>query len=358
MNGRSFGRRALVGIGATTALGIALWLDLKPTARTPEITAPEEANIPPTVFERSLPALRHGMGLAWTADSALLISSASARLGFRVQTITGKILEEYTVPYGDIYHRIISSDQIITQTHLHHGVPFEVVYLRDGRVLLQGIDPAPHNPNSAAGNIRFAIRADRSVVAVGYGPPHSSEPVRFYDTKTWLLLSTLALPTPGPAAFWSLELSGDGEHLAYNTHGAVMIVAVADGTVVQRLPVAFASWFKFSPDNRTLAVAERALGDGHTLALRVYRVSDGRETAHWLQPSKAFVRFIEWDPQGRFLSYINGQDVHLWNTQSDTARDVVIRLRSESVGDLALSPDGRWMAVGDGYSIDLFRIGV
>jgi hypothetical protein len=39
------------------------------------------------------------------------------------------------------------------------------------------------------------------------------------------------------------------------------------------------------------------------------------------------------------------------------ATDVTIRLKSEIVGGMAISPDGKHLAVGDGYAIDVFRIG-
>lgn len=363
----SFGRRTLVGIGATTVIGSATWLRARPAARTPEITAPTKADIPPIAFERCLPALRFNPILAWTADSALLVSSAPASPGFRVETVTGNVLEEFSVPYVNIYHAILSTHEIITQTYLRGGVPFEAVDLRNGRLLFQGADPAPHSPYGAAGNVRFAVRADRSVVAVGFGPPHSDHPVTFYDTTTWQTLATVPLPPPGPAAFWSLKLSDDGKRLAYNTEDAVMVVDVTSGAVVQRLPVPLAAWFAFSPDGEMLAVAERGLVSEPNkyrhqvaVALHVFRLSDGVETARRAQTKTAFVTAIEWDPRGRFLAYLDngGPAVHLWNLYTASDQEVVIRLTSEAVGGLALSPDGRRIAVGDGYAIDLFRIDV
>ena len=286
----SFSRRMLVGIGATTVLGSAAWLRARPAARTPQISAPAEAGIPPIAFERSLPALRFGPELAWTADSALLVSSAPARPGFRVETVTGNVLEEYSVPYVNIYHAILSTHEIITQTYLRGGVPFEAVDLRNGRLLFQGPDPAPHSPYGAAGNVRFAVKADRSVVAVGFGPPHSDQPVTFYDTTTWQTLATVPLPPPGPAEFWSLKLSDDGKRLAYNTEDAVIVLDAASGAVVQRLPVPLAAWFALSPDSEMLAAAERSWvtepnGWRHqvAVALHVFRLSDGAEIARRAQ---------------------------------------------------------------------------
>lgn len=77
------------------------------------------------------------------------------------------------------------------------------------------------------------------------------------------------------------------------------------------------------------------------------------------QAPRGSVRTIKWDPQGRFLAYLDGDasTVHLWNLGNASEQEVVVRLQSEIVGGVAISPDGRTMAVGDGYAIDLFATG-
>lgn len=352
--------RRIAGVGLAIAVGITAWVGSRAAAREPVITAAKEANVPLVIFERSFPAVRFAPELAWTGDSSLLISSAPARVGFRVQTVTGEVLEEHPVSHPGIYHEILSTHEIITQGDMRAGVAFEVVDVRDGGVLfrVRGVDPAPDGSVTLPGLIQFAPRADRAVVAVGYGSP-----VTFYDTTTWRTLATVTLPPPGPAKIWSLRLSDDGKRLAYNSDGAVTVVDLTSGAVVQRLPISLAWKFAFSPDGQMLAAAERdqvveSNGYKHLVgrALHVFRLSDGAEMAHW--QSAATVIDLEWDPRGRFLAYNDGQAVHLWNPQADSGRDVVIRFRSDIVGRLALSPDGRRMAVGDGYAIDLFRIGL
>ena len=331
--------------------------------RRPEIVAPKRTDLPPITFERSLPNVNFAPDLAWSGDSALLISSTAVKQGFRVQTVTGEVVEEHTLPYGQLYHEILSDHEIITQTYLRGGVPFEAVDLRNGRVPLQGADPPPHDPYGAAGNVRFATDGDRSIVAVGFGPPHSGEPVAFYDTRTWAKQMTLVMPSPGPADFCSIKLSKDGTRLAYNAADAVMVLDVASGTVVQRLPSPGSHWFAFSPDAKMLAVAERGPGESHgykhqvSVALHVFRLSDGTEIARREQPGDALVKSIEWDPRGRFLAYLDGDTIHLWKPPANQSSDVTIKIKSEIVGSLAISPDGNRMAVGDGYAIDVFRIG-
>jgi WD40 repeat protein len=279
-----------------------------------------------------------------------------------VETIEGDVKEEHTVPYVQIYHEILSTHEVITQT-LQRDVSFQAVDLRDGRVLLHGDTPLPHDPSGIVAVPRFATNGDRSVVAVGFGPPRSNEPVTFYDTRTWRPLGTLALPPPGPSRFWSMGLSNDGTRLAYNAEDAVMVVDVASGSVLGRFPMRSADTFAFSPDGSMLAVAERGSAEGHAskrwiaVALHVFRLSDGVEVARREQPRDGSVRSIAWDPRGRFLAFLDGETVHLWKPPAREATDVTIRLKSEIVGGMAISPDGKHLAVGDGYAIDVFRIG-
>jgi len=347
----------VVVIGVSIYLGAVAHFD-----RRPVIIAPSGADLPSITFERSLPALRFAPELAWTADSTLLISSAPAKPGFRVETIEGDVVEEHSVPYVQIYHEILSTHEVITQTLLR-DVSFQAVDLRDGRVLLQGDNPLPRNPDGIIAIPRFSTNGDRSVVAVGFGPPRSNEPVTFYDTATWRPLRALAFPSPGPGKFWSMRLSNDGTRLAYNAEDAVAVVDVPSGAILGRFPLQSGDTFAFSPDGSMLAVAERGSAEGHAskrwiaIAVHVFRLSDGVEVARREQPRDASVTSLVWDPGGRFLAYLDGETVHLWKPTAKEASDVTIRIKSEIVGGMAISPDGNRLAVGDGYAIDVFRIG-
>ena len=360
----------LVGVGLAGCLAITAVTSWWNSIWLPTVSIPADAGLPMVTFEQTLPALRNAPEVAWSDDGSLSISSASARPDFQVSTAFGDLLEVHSVPY--LSRNMLSTHVAITQRVSSYaaplGAPFQVVDRRDGRILFEPTEPVA---NSRAGeainnNFRFAANGDRSIVAVGYGPRSSQLPITIYDTKTWRTLRTLAMPSPGPALLWSLEMSPDGRLLAYNSDDWVIVIDAESGTVLGRLPVPYGDRIAISPSNDMIAVAERGFiteangwRHGVEVALHVFRLSNGTEIARRPQRRNQSVNEIVWDPFGRFVAWLDGGEpaIRLWNLQKPPEREGVIGLPTDILGSFALSPNGRRIAVGDGSSVDVFRIG-
>jgi hypothetical protein len=248
---------------------------------------------------------------------------------------------------------------VIMPGDMRVGEAFVVKDAAMTKLVFREMDPAPSAPGTASGTVRFALPADKSIVAVGYGGPRGDQPVTIYDTRDWRKVTTLVVPAEGPTGVGKMALSNDHAKLAYASSLGLIVVDARNGAIVNRLPVVSGD-FAFSSDGRLLAVAEVVpSADGissESSGVHVYRLPDGVELASIGPAGSPYLGNLRWDLEGRFLVYSDRKAVHFWNPFVAPAKDVVIQLRSNS-RSLSLSSDGRKLAVGDGDAIDLFKIG-
>jgi WD40 repeat protein len=241
---------------------------------------------------------------------------------------------------------------------------FVVTDVDTAKVVFRELDPAPDAPWTASGTVRFALPADKTVVAVGYGFPRSNQPVTLFDTRDWRKLATIAVPAEGPTGVGKMVLSNDHSKLAYSSSKGLVVVDIRTGSVITRLPVEAAD-FAFNAEGQLLAVVETvptADGNGSAFSeLRVYRLPDGANVASLSTSGSLCYDSLHWDPRGRFLAFTRAFDrvcntVHFWNPATGKSDGATIQLRSVS-RSLSISPDGKRLAVGDGNAIDVFKIG-
>jgi WD40 repeat protein len=268
------------------------------------------------------------------------------------------VIAEHALPSASTYHELISSHEVIMPGDMRVGEAFVVEDVVTAKIVFRELDPAPDAPGTANGTVRFALPADKSVVAVGYGFPRSNQPVTVYDTRDWRKLATLVVPAEGPTGVGRMKLSNDHALLAYASSRGLIVVDAHTGKVLTRLPVNSAD-FTFSPNGHLLAVAEIMLSADKTRyessGLHIFRLTDRAEVASFKPAGSPYN--LHWDPHGRFLAFmIDGNAVHFWNPSAEATEDRTIQLRSVS-RSFALSPDGKRMAVGDGDAIDVFKIG-
>jgi len=92
---------------------------------------------------------------------------------------------------------------------------------------------------------------------------------------------------------------------------------------------------------------------GMAFRIEVFRIADGTKIAS--HPSSGKEALV-WDPLGRFLGFADGADtVRLWNPSTAGDGGVTLHVRP-SPRYLAMSPDARCLAVGNGDFISLFGV--
>jgi hypothetical protein len=337
-------------------------LAFRDPAASQSVSWTKAAIVPRITFQnafrtRAAPAL-----VEWSFDGSSIISLPVDFLDgwLMVHSPTGQVIEAYALPGAPTYHELISSHVVIMPGDMRVGEAFVVEDAATAEVIFREMDPAPGAPGSASGTVRFALPADKSVVAVGYGFPRGDQPVTLYDTRDWRKLATLVVPAEGPTGVGKMTLSDDRTKLAYASSHGLVVVDARTGTVIRRLPVVSGD-FAFSADGRLLAVAAVVpSADGsrnESSGLHVYRLPDGVEVASISPAGSPYLSNLRWDRDGRFLVFMSdSKTVHFWNPGADAAKDVVIQLLSNS-RSLSLSPNGKQLAVGDGDAIDLFEVG-
>ena len=185
-----------------------------------------------------------------------------------------------------------------------------------------------------------------------------------YDPKGHLLAvgtdAGVDLLDPGTGAV-RLTLRGHGEpqSLAFNPAGTQMAAISSQGTTVWNLPsgvvqVSLASVYDgnlaFSPDGKLLVVGTK----GPTV---VVDVASG-QIVHWLSPPGQILNSGEVNPialQGTTLvvgENVTGPgdvsgDIDVWDTGTWTMSSVLTTVAGTQIGDVAISPDGQKVSVGN-----------
>lgn len=206
------------------------------------------------------------------------------------------------------------------------------------------------------------------------------------------------LRQPRNYGFYSASYSRDGRLLAASDNDGdgthVWDVATRRPVAVLAFPDAGISPVAFSPDGRTLAIAdgdmagqgrrygnvylwnaatrkvtrrlhdpggqdiiETAWSPGGTMlatadARRIYlwNTASGKLAATIRAPGQIFLRDVEYSPAGRWLAGLtSGDSVLIWDTRTGQLAATLRSPDGAEVSSLAYSPDGRSLAVGDYY---------
>ncbi len=133
-----------------------------------------------------------------------------------------------------------------------------------------------------------------------------------------------------------LAFSPDSTLLAVSLPGAIGLLALPSGRIVQRLPGSGAFEGCFSPDGRRLALDR---GD----QLHIVRLDNGQRTHSF--PTSDTAAGLAWSGDGRLLAApdANEREVHVWDVEAGRTR-AVLRGHNARVAALAFSPDGRLLA--------------
>ena len=161
--------------------------------------------------------------------------------------------------------------------------------------------------------------------------------------------------------------------LGYSPDGKVL--AVGSGTTLRLWDVAHnragatlepdGFWVQsvaFSPDGRTLAGAGTVGGEGKVRLFDLTKTPPARRAELTLHhevgnPPNDWISDVVFTPDGRRVAAVAKQSVVIWNAATGEEEDSLERGSGSSADRLAVSPDGRWLAVTDAGSISTFDIG-
>ena len=325
----------------------------------PHVFRSATADVPSIVLSSEWQTRGNPSRIEWSGDGLRLISF-SGYLWMRVQDLTGRLELNHVLPNTAAFYDILDQHRVIMPGDTRAGIAFSVNDVVTNEVSFSEKDPAPDAPGTANNAVHFALSGDKSLLAVGYGFPRSDQPISLYRTHDWRKLATIDVPADAPTGVGKLKLSPDGKTLAFAGSHGLVVVDVHSGSVIRILPIQSAD-FAFSPSGGLLAVATLgAITVKEHLAssgMHIFRLVDGVEVASSPPADGPYLSYIRWDPLGRFLVFADDVNVvHVWNPFSKTPAEASIQLTKFS-GGIALSPDGRKLAVGNGDLIDIFQIG-
>ena len=164
-----------------------------------------------------------------------------------------------------------------------------------------------------------------------------------------------------------------GAPLAYSPDGKVL--AVGSGTTLKLWdvignrpgatlePGGFSvQSVAFSPDGRTLAGAGTAGGEGKVRLFDLAKTPPDRRAELSLHheegiPPNDWISDVVFTPDGRQVAAVANLSVVIWNAATGDEEDSLKRESGSSADRLAVSPDGRWLAVTNVGSMRIFDIG-
>jgi hypothetical protein len=348
--GNLLSRRLIATIVMVTAVGISV-----PAAQwwwRPHVR--QASMVPKVEFAREWPTKDWVGFIGWSPKPSKLTSLSGGVVA--VQNQEGVVEWERKFSNVRAWGAVANDREIVVPDDLNSRTAFSVISLETGEVTHQEPDPAPGAAGMAGFAVKLAMSPDGSRLAVAYGSPRVGQPVSIYATQDWHRLSTIKAASDGQLGSGYITFSADGTRVAFGNGQNFIIADSRTGAVLQQIPIIVDS-LAFSASGDMVAAWTTRFSPSRVLqAVRIYRVADGMEIASHAAQSSIIGSPLVWDLQGRFIAFIDGGDtIRLWNPSASSGNDLTISVRPNP-GYVAMSPDGRCLAVGNGNFISLFRV--
>jgi len=331
-----------------------------------------------------------GVAVAWSMDGSRLAAASQygnvLTIWDRTGRLVNRIIRDGGGPtLGGSLAFAQGSSQIVFPPPgaADNDAAFSVWETVSGRIVktVDGPQPGHDYPFNRADH--FATSPDETMLAIATraGPSWGArfhQNIAIYDTRTWKLLRSIAVPL----VLSSLCVFGNGRFLGLGTvnSGQIVVVDPISGATVTDVRAYEDSKYGFvslgaiagSPAGDLIlsGVGSRALNGGEYLntpeqrawdssmssteAVRLFRVKDGARVATF-PFAHGPIRQAMWDPKGRYVAFVDdNRGLFLWAPwRRDGYRKV--ELQGETLA-LAVSPDGDQIAVTANRGVRVFSL--
>jgi WD domain, G-beta repeat/WD40-like Beta Propeller Repeat len=211
--------------------------------------------------------------------------------------------------------------------------------------------------NSQSATFKFCIRAATLLIAVfviGQATTQSSSTVIWSKQET-----------PSPSLSTAITFSPDGQLVSTGRteSNSVNLRSAGDGTLIRVLTGKNnnARALAFSPDSQLLVTG--AGGPGVGLGLNLWRVADGERLVGRIPSHNNGTNGVSFSPDGQMVatSGFHDRDIMLWHVPDMTLVRTINNFDPDLgialfVTAVAFSPDGQFLANGDGQGVKLRRV--
>jgi WD40 repeat protein len=317
-------------------------------------------------------------GVAWSPDSSILAVSSNVGMKLNTYDGSGHSLSEFKSEgnlgaYVNSFAFINGASQVLFPIESSSDVnaALDIRDVATGRVLKTITRTRDNNYSPNATDV-LAVSHDQKRIAIGTGILQGFIVFSTDDGKQWHELSSGARGKLGATSFcffpdgkllaigkgdghFAVVDSSTGETLkefqAYDAPGihdnvdGLAVSPKGDLILIGLDPVAIS--YDVTPE---ASAWERS---NHALA-SVWRISDGKQIAGFPDRNK-LIRQAVWDPEGRFVAFIDTDSLVVWNPEAPGENFIRIKLPGLSTS-LAISRDGKSLAVAGGHSAIVYNI--
>jgi WD40 repeat protein len=335
--------------------------------------------------ELDLPTPGAAVAVTWSADGSAIAAASNYGSTLTVWDRSGRIINQFKRAGGGpalegsiAFVHDASQLAFPPPASVDSDATLAVWDVASGQIVttIPGVEPGGNSGLNRA--TYFAAVPGKELLAAptrgNGGPRNPHGNLITYSTQDWRVLWTTAIAN----GVFSLCAFDDGRLLAAGSNqGQVSVLDAMSGNLVHQFHAYEESKFGIlsigaiagSPDGRLIlaGVGSAMFGSTGSTAeaqswlnsvepARVLRAEDGTLLAAFNGPAKLPIRQAAWDPNGRFVAFIdNANGLFLWQPMAGGGSYKKVEVADLGLS-LAIAPDGRHLAVTEKQGVRIFSI--